>query len=273
MEAQKTILVPWDFTPLSDFALQHALIIAKKAEYSITLLHVVEDKSNIETGKAKLNEVVNKITGENNVPAFARIVAGKIYKIIPNIASEENVELVVMKTDGVVGMQKYIGSRAVKIMRGATVPFIVIQDKPQRQTFDRIVYPIDFRTENKELLSYIFYLNKFYKSKLFLFREHSSDKIFKKRITTNLNFTRQILESKHIEFEIATADGKGNLPDQIVNYAHKVDADLILIQLPRHLTLTRFLLGVNEQPIIANPYKIPVMTVNPKDLTKYGGFS
>ncbi len=81
MEAQKTILVPWDFTPLSDFDLQHAIIIAKKAEYSITLLHVVEDKSNIETGKAKLNEVVNKITGENNIPAFARIVAGKIFKI------------------------------------------------------------------------------------------------------------------------------------------------------------------------------------------------
>lgn len=273
MGDRKTILVPWDFTPLSDFALQHAIIIARKTDYSITLLHIVEDKSNIESLKVKLNEVVNRITSENNIIALGRIETGKIYKAIPDIASEENVELVVMKTDGVKGMQKYIGSRAIKIMRGAIAPFIVVQDKPVSQTFDRIVYPIDFRTENKELLSYIFYLNKFYKSKLFLFKEHSSDKIFKKRITTNLNFTRQILESKHIDFEIATSDGKGNLPDQIVNFAHKVNADLILIQLQRHLTLTRFLLGVNEQPIIANAYKIPVMTVNPKDLTKYAGFS
>lgn len=273
MDARKTILVPWDFTPLSDFAMQHAVIIAKITEYSITLLHVVEDKSSIESAKSRLDEVVKKITGENNIPAHVRIETGKIYKVIPDVASEDHIGLVVMKTDGVKGMQKYVGSRAVKIMRGAIAPFIVVQDKPANQAFDRIVYPIDFRTENKELLSYILYLNKFYKFKLFLFREHSSDKIFKKRITTNLNFTRQILESKRIEFEIATADGKGDLSDQIVNYAHSVNADLILIQLPRHLTLTRFLLGVNEQPIIANPYRIPVMTVNPKDLTKYAGFS
>jgi nucleotide-binding universal stress UspA family protein len=273
MEAQNTIIVPWDFTPLSDYALEHAAIIAKKTECSITLLHVVEHKNNLDTIKAKLDVVANDVARENNIATHVLIEVGKIYKVIPEVASGENVVLVVMKTDGIKGMQKYIGSRAIKIMRGAKAPFIVIQDKPATQSFDRIVYPIDFRAENKELLSYIFYLNKFYKSKLFLFKEQSNDKIFKKKIATNLNFVKQILESKHIEFEIVSADGKGSLPNQVVNYAHKVNADLILIQLPRNLTLTRFLLGVNEQPIVANPYKIPVMTVNPKDLTKYAGFS
>jgi nucleotide-binding universal stress UspA family protein len=272
MDSQKIILVPWDFTPLSDFALQHAIIIAKTTAYEICLLHVVEHQKDAADAEARLEPIAALVAKNNNIKTTVLIEIGKIFKIIPTIASKEEIGLVVMKTDGVKGMQKYVGSNAIKIMRGARAPFIVVQDKPKRDTFERVVYPIDFRVENKELLSYLLYLNKFYKMKLHLVKAQTSDHMFKKNIANNLNYAKQLLESKHFEFEIIPASGKGNFHDEIIEHAHAVNADLILIQLQRNLTLTKFLFGVNEQPIIANQYKIPVMCVNPKELTKYSGF-
>jgi nucleotide-binding universal stress UspA family protein len=272
MDSQKIILVPWDFTPLSDFALQHAIIIAKTTAYEICLLHVIEQKSDASDAKTKLDAIAATVAKENNIQTTVLIEFGKVFTVIPAIASKEEIGLVVMKTDGIKGMQKYIGSNAIKMMRGARAPFIVVQDKPLRDTFERVVYPIDFRIENKELLSYLLYLNKFYKMKLHLVKANNSDKMFKKNITNNLNYAKQLLESKHIEFQIISASGKDNFPNEIIEHAHGVNADLILIQLQRNLTLTKFLFGVNEQPIIANSYKIPVMCVNPKELLTYSGF-
>ncbi len=48
-------------------------------------------------------------------------------------------------------MQKFTGSWALKVIVGSEVPFIVVRDKPHHQEKIRnIIFPIDFRSENKE---------------------------------------------------------------------------------------------------------------------------
>ena len=268
----RSILVPLDFTSLSDFALQHANNIAKVMGHTITLLHIVSSKKAEDEALRKLDEIATENTQKTGIETTKLVVTGDIYKLIPDLASDEKYALGVMKTDGVSGMQKYVGSKAIKIMRGAKNPFIVVQKAPAPIEFATIVYPIDFRTENKELLSYFFYLSKHYKLKLHLFKAKTSDKIYKKNITNNLAYTKQYLESKQMEYYIETAAGEKSYAEEVNDYANKVNADLILIQLQRNLTLTKFLFGVKEQKIIANPYKIAVMCVNPLETTVYGGF-
>jgi nucleotide-binding universal stress UspA family protein len=269
---QKTILVPWDFTPLSEKALLYAIQIAKVVNNNITLLHIAETKKDVASRKQMLDKVAAKVTSDSGIQASSRVEIGSIFKSIAVIASDPDISLAIMKTDGVKGMQKYTGSKAIKIMRGAKAPFIVVQDTPQNKTFERVVYPIDFRTENKELLSYILYLSKLYQSKLYLYKMQTSDTRFKKNITNNINYVRLALESKHIDYEIVSADSNKDFSTGVNDFAKSVNADLIMVQLQRNLTLTKFLFGVKEQGIIANPYKIPVMCVNPLDLTVYGGF-
>ena len=197
---------------------------------------------------------------------------GSVFKNIPIIASDPEIGLGIMKTDGVKGMQKYTGSKAIKIIRGSKAPFVVVQDAPDKVKYERIVYPIDFRTENKELLSHILSLSKLYQSKVYLYKMYSSDSRFKKNITNNVNYVRLALESKHIEHEIVNADSKNTYSKGVNEFAKSINADLIIVQLQRNLTLTKFILGVKEQGIISNPYKIPVLCVNPLDLTVWAGF-
>jgi nucleotide-binding universal stress UspA family protein len=269
---QKNILVPWDFTPSSIFALEHAIKIAKIRNYTISLVHIVEHSRDEKKYNAKLEEIANETNQKTGIPLNALIQSGDVYKTITELAALPETELVIMKTDGISGMQKYTGSRAIKIMRGSKTPYIVVQQSPTADLFHKIVYPVDYRPENKEVASTILNLSKVYSIKVCIIKAFTRDKSFKKNIANNLNFARMTFESKQIDFEIAEAVGDKEYATEVNEYAQKVGGDIILIQLQRNLTLSKFLFGVKEQQIVANPYKIPVMCVNPKELRVYAGF-
>ena len=177
-----------------------------------------------------------------------------------------------MKTDGIRGMQKYTGSLAMKIMRGSKAPFIVVQAPPVVEKFQRVVYPIDYRPENKELITAIINWSKYYDIKLFLYKTKVNDKIYKKHIDNNMNFAKMMFDAKHMNYEITNGTGRSAYAKEVNEFAHSVNADMIIIQLQRNLTVSKFMFGVKEQQIVVNPYKIPVMCMNARELKVYAGF-
>ncbi len=269
---ESTILVPWDFSSSSIFALKHAVNVAKIRHLSITILHIIKADKDETKYLENLKRVANENQDKTGIKTNALIQKGNLYKCIRQLAALPNTVLVVMKTDGVRGSQKYFGSRAIKMMLGSKIPFIVVQEPPLHETFENIVLPIDYRTENKELVSYLLNLSKYYSSKLHILKIFTKDPFYKKNIANNINFAKSMFEGKQIPFEIINVPGKENEAKEITFYAKQINADLILIQLHRNLTATNFLFGVKEQRIIANEYKIPVMCLNPKELTIYTGF-
>jgi nucleotide-binding universal stress UspA family protein len=268
----KNILVPWDFAPSSAYALEHAVKIAKIRNYNISLLHIIKHNKDEANFQAKLQQIANETQSKTGIPTTVLIQHGDVLTTISELASLPDTELVIMKTDGIAGMQKYTGSRAIKIMRGSKSPFLVVQNHPSESMFQKVVFPIDYRSENKEVVNTILNLSKFYNGKIFIFKARSNDKVFKKTIANNLNFSRMMFESKHIDFEIFEAPGVQDYSIEVNEYARSVNGDVIIIQLQRNLTLSKFLLGVKEQSIIANPHKIPVMVINPKEIRVYAGF-
>ncbi len=274
MEAPiKNILVPWDFSEHSYFALQTAVEISKATKYNINLLHIIEKESEESFAREKMAKAVSDAEIKFNLKLGFIIQIGSIYKTISEIASDPYYAFAVMKTDGVRGIQRYTGSRAIKIIEGSKIPFIVVQEAPRKSVFEKVLFPIDYRIENKQLLSYISSFHKFYPFKLVLMRPMTNDIIFKKNIANTVNLAKVLLDSRNIPYEIVTAEDKGNYASQIIECAHNKDCDLIITQLEKNLTLTKFLFGIKEQRILANQYKIPVMCLNPRfDLLKYAGF-
>lgn len=273
MENPKKILVPWDFSERSFFALQNAIEVSKATQYEIELLHIISKRSQEAVAKQKLEKVVSDASAKYNMKPGYLIKVGSIYETIKEVANDPDFGLAVMKTDGVKGIQKYTGSRAMKLIEGCKIPFIVVQQPMKKTHFEKILFPLDYRIENKQILSYITSFSRFYQFKLLLMKPQTNDKIFKKNITNTANLAKVLLETKNIPFEIVTAEGKGNYATQIIETAKTKQCDLIIIQLEKNLTFTKFLFGLKEQKILANDYKIPVMCLNPRlDLSKYGGF-
>ncbi len=57
---------------------------------------------------------------------------------------------------------------------------------------------------------------------------------------------------------------RGNFAQQTIDFAQKINADLILIVTTKNITFADYMVGASEQYIIANSSKIPVCCVNPK---------
>ena len=203
---------------------------------------------------------------------------GKIFKEISDYASKEenNVNFVVMGTHGMKGSQKLFGSWALRVVAGSSVPFIVVQDDPsEKDRYTDIVFPIDFKSENKEKLQWAIFLGKYLNSKIHLYKAPVMDKDLQKKVNVNLNFAIRFLIQNNIEYEIHTASkpGTSNFQKELLVFSKKVNADLILITTTKHITKVDYIFGAKEQYLLSNSEKIPVMCVNPKsNFAKVGQF-
>jgi nucleotide-binding universal stress UspA family protein len=266
-EHKKLIVVPWDFTHVAGHALAHAVKISRMVGNDICLLHIV-DPGIDKKAEGEKTALLKQLTEENgkkyNVPISFQISKGSIFTAIADYANEKEASLVVMGTHGMKGMQKLTGSWALKVIVKSKIPFIVVQDPPADQDrYHNIVFPVDFRGENKEKIKMAIFMGKYFESKIHMVVSVSSDKNIIKKTNINLNFAIKYMIQNNIEYEIHDMP-KGNLAQQTIDFALKINADLILIVTTKNITFADYVVGASEQYIIANSSKIPVCCVNPK---------
>ncbi len=266
-ENKKLIVVPWDFSHVAENALAHAVKISRMINNDICLLHIVDTGIAAKAYTEKSN-LLKRIAEENvnkyNIPIIYHISKGSIFTAIADYVNEKEANLVVMGTHGMKGMQKLTGSWALKVIVKSKIPFIVVQDPPaDQERYHNIVFPVDFRSENKEKIKMAIFMGKYFDSKVHMLVSVSTDKTILRKTKTNLNFAVKYLIQNNIEYEIHDMP-KGKISEQTIEFAQKINADLILIVTTKNITFADYMLGASEQQIIANSSRIPVCCVNPK---------
>ena len=283
-EQPKLIVVPWDFSHVAEHALAHAVKISRMVKNDICLLHIVDPAIKpAEEGekKALLHSVAEENSKKYNTAITSAIEKGSIFTAIADFVNQKGVEdkdkidvtLVVMGTHGMKGMQKLTGSWALKVIVKSTVPFIVVQDPPVDQDrYHNIIFPVDFRKETKEKTKMAIFMGKYFDSKINMLVTAASDKNLIKKTKINLNFAIRYLIQNNIEYAIHEVP-RGNFAEQTLDFAQKINADLILIVTTKNITFADYMVGASEQYIIANSSKIPVCCVNPRaSFAKLGQF-
>ena len=275
-QGKNVIIVTWDFTRMSENALLHAIKLSQNVETKIRLAHVIkaDDPLAHSEAESKLKKEIGRIQEEHKVLCESVILEGSLFSAISHYLSESDAIMVIMGTHGIKGSQKYFGSHALKVIVGSAVPFIVVHDKPETMNrYSNIVFPIDFKSENKEKLQWAIYLGKYFNSKVHLFKAPVSDSSLAKKVNVNLNFAIRFLIQNNLDYEIHTARKSGNFGKEIISFSKEINADLILITTTKHISFLDYLFGASEQYIIDNPSGIPVMCVNPKaSFAKMGQF-
>jgi nucleotide-binding universal stress UspA family protein len=262
----KIIVVPWDFTPVTEYALQHAVKISRMTHNDVCLLHIVEKittEGGIKAKQAAMTIKGNEIERKYGVTVKTHVQRGTIFKQIPEFVNDRSASLVVMGTHGMNGMQKLTGSWALKVIAKSRVPFIVVQAPPvDMEKFRIIVCPIDWRAEEKEKLSMAIFMSKYFDTKVHILKATRKDESLAKKANLNLNFTVRMLIQNNIEYEIREVPSD-KLGEQTIEIAQQLNADLILIMTTKDITFADYVVGAKEQYIIANSQKIPVCCVNP----------
>lgn len=274
MEHEKSlIMVTWDFTEKSVYAVEHAVQMSSMIKGEIAVVHIVKKDDEIHDAEKRMSEQVRKKFSDPSLNFTFIVRSGSIFHTIGELTSELNVVLVVMGTHGITGMQKFLGSWALKVIASSKAPFIVVQESPKSEAMKNIVMPINYKRETKECVALTHYFSKKFGTKFHLFRAKYSDSTFRKGLDSNMFFITKYFNSKSIHFESQMSVGENDFGKETIQYAKKVDADAILLMTTRDIGFADYVLGPQEQYIIANNERIPVICINPRPAKNVGGFS
>ncbi len=268
-QTAQNIVVPIDFTPITENALQYACTIAAKNSDAIQLIHIVKKgELNINSIDIKLKNLASEYSKKYSISIHANIKEGSIFSDIAEFAEEIKAVLIIMGTHGVKGMQYVIGAFAIKVISSSTVPVLITQAQSKlKDSFSRIVIPIDHTGENKQKALQTIQFAKIFNSEVYLFKQNSGDEDKKNRTQLNLNFFKKLLLSQDVncyveEMSISAKD----FHKEFIKFAEKISADLIIILTSHDKGIIDYVLGPTEQQVINNTANIPVMCVNPLQL-------
>lgn len=264
-------LVPTDYSKVADCAVNHAVKLAQTLKGEIQLLHVVAKDKEVEENKLKLQKIAADIGKTSNVKVDFIVRVGNIFDDIGKVASELKAQLIIMGTHGVKGFQHITGSHALKVITNSKVPFIVVQQRNIREGYSKIVLPLELAKETKQKIAITISMAKYFNSKIYVFSPMETDEYLKNSAVRNLNYTKSEMQINKIPFETATAEKSGNFVKQLLQFASKIDADLITMLNIQDIGLTEFIAGPDEQQIITNETQIPVLCMNPVNVTVNSG--
>ena len=290
IQSTNKILVPIDFSEQSLIALEQSYNLAREYNAEITLLHVIEESgmltkffSNQQHDDVKknvqkeLDKLAADVTKKVKIVVNTLVAKGSIYEKVAEVAELINATFIVMGTNGDDGKRKrFIGSNALRVVRESVVPVITIKGKHHRKGCKNIVLPLDLSKETREKVTKAIELSKLFGgatirvvSVLF-----TTDEFVVNRLTRQLGQVKTFLEKEEIECTaeiIKGIKGEETLAENILEYATKVEGDLIMIMTQQEVDFTQYFIGSSAQEII-NHSVIPVLSIRPlhkKDTTLF----
>jgi nucleotide-binding universal stress UspA family protein len=238
----KRILVPIDFSEYSLEALKVAAQIAKKNNYEIILLHLLElphQSSDMFGNSNSIPEIIffkNKAIEKleeiiesdflQGIDVLEAIEINKVHSGIIDVSTKNNVDLIVMGSHGTSGFNEMlVGTNTGKTVRYSEIPVLVIKKETKEFNASHFVFASDFSEETKKPFQKMLDFAKIFKSKLFLVTI-CTPAAFK---TTQA--CKKIMEDYLADFDIDNYStyiyNDTNIEDGIINFANSVDADLM----------------------------------------------
>jgi len=271
----RTILVPTDFSETCEIALKHAAEIAKSYNGEIMLVHVINRETHSYLSKndlgieyiiKKLEEMASSIESSYQVEVGISAIEGSIYDIIPELTTEETIDLMIMGNKGKHGIQNLTGGHAIKLLSRSTVPAIIVQERIFGDGYKKIVVPVQ-NIHNIDLkIEWTAQIAKLFTSTVHLFRIRETDELINRDVDFATEEIIKGLEAQTIDYVIETADEERHFADQILEYSIENRADLILILTNANEYIPEFLFGPWDETLIYNESQIPVMCINPRKI-------
>jgi nucleotide-binding universal stress UspA family protein len=179
--------------------------------------------------------------------------------------------MIVTGTHGAAGFEEFwIGSNANKIVSSSSCPVITIRGGINVQRpLERIVVPIDSAEETRQKASFAGYLAKKHNATIYILKLHTS-KIKAMRQKVNI-YTAQVasyFDEEKIPYQVDQVEC-ANISDATIEYATKIDANLIAVMTEQETTTANIFLGPYAHQIV-NHSPFPVLSIHSKD-TLAGG--
>ncbi|WP_430614911.1 universal stress protein [Flavobacterium sp. JP2137] len=261
----KKILVPTDFSAHANSALHAAAIIARKCQAEVILLHIIElpqqATDEISIG-AEIPEVMffknaaeNRLLELAHSPVLEGLNVSQVLKLdrtfmgVIKVAEINDVDLIIMGSHGASGAKEmFIGSNTEKVVRSSEVPVLVIKEKISEFEVKDFIFASDFSESMKAPFLKALKFNKVFGSKLHLLMVNTPNS-FKTTQAAEEQLEAFLSDITDKEFEL-TIYNDINIEQGILNYAKKIDADLIGLSTHGRKGISHFLNGSITEDLV-----------------------
>ncbi len=270
----KNIIVGIDFSPNSINALKHAVAISLKSGGALHLIWVKSPSTTkiIETDikdhvlqivQTKLNELLKDCKAEApKSEARSVILEGKPANEMIKYASNLPDSLIVIGTHGASGFEEmFVGSNAFKIVSMSPVPVMVLREGIQiNRDLTQILVPIDTSFETLQKMKYAMKFAKVFSAKILLLGLISEQPETKHIVSVQLGHAMRMLEQANIRHDWTSLEIKGNISKEVVDFAKKLDVNLMIIMREEEQEFSDFWLGTTTRQVL-NTTPMPLLII------------
>ena len=270
IQETRIILVPVDFTDLTELALDHAVTLASSFGYGIHILHVTGkgQKSGLDEEEARplMQQLSSSLAQETGLLVKSSLAEGNVFKTIGMVADELQAAFVVMGVHGKKGVQHLVGSYAYQVVCCANVPVLVVKQKHQSMGFKNIIVPIDFSRRSAQKVSQAIKFAQFFGATIRVFGFLSSTN--KAKIINKEALLKSITDFFKENGVKVTTDLMINpgmdWPDALMSFAREKDADLVMIVAEKGGRI-QDIFTQNYTEKILDKVDVPVLTIMPTE--------
>jgi nucleotide-binding universal stress UspA family protein len=270
---KKNIVVGVDFSNSSHNAMRHAVSLAIKTNAEIHLVwvktpsvsnNVTEDGGDnyIQKVQSSLEEWKNECKLEApNVEVNTVILEGKVHVEILKYASNLSIPIVVMGTHGTSGFEEgYIGNNANRLIKDAKVPILIMRENIEiKRDLHNIYAPIDLSFETLQKMRYATYLAKCFAAKVTIAGVYYPNNADTRHIiNVQMRHASDMCEDTNVRHEMVPLTVQKDYVQTLLNHAHEMDANLIVIM--REESETDFTSSSNMTEILSTS-KMPLLII------------
>ena len=270
LQERGTLLIPIDFTEQSLLAIKQAYNLAKYTHSKIVLIHSYEKVGG--EMYEELKALTKQTEVESGVPTEFMNVKGDIYQEVPRVAAEINATVVIVGLESHMSSKNIIGSSASKMIRDCICPVISIRGKEHKDGCENILLPLDLSRESREKVDVAVQFAHYFGASIRILGIFSlSDAVYENQLLAYSHQVKQYIKGKGISCSNKSL-ASDNIAEAIVEYANKIESDLIIIMNKPTLNIKEFFSGTEAQKVV-DISNLPVMTINPlkkESMTHFG---
>ncbi|WP_417608380.1 universal stress protein [Owenweeksia hongkongensis] len=257
-------LVPYDFSAVTKAALDYSIMLSKSFPGEIEVLHIIESEDQRKAAEDKLEQIITSLKVNSGTVLTQKVRVGNILEDINMEANEGHAQLLVMGTHGSHGLQKLLGSNAIRIITNSKTPFVITQSKAV-DDIKNIVIPVDLTKERMQILRFATLAAAKFNARVHLVCKAETDEFLMNKLNNNIQQAKSYLSKEGVSHEVHLLAGKKSLQDEVMDYGYEIGTDLFAIAHYPKGILPQF--DSFSQAMITNPKEVPVLIVNASEIT------
>jgi nucleotide-binding universal stress UspA family protein len=278
----KKVLVAVDFSPVSRWALDCAIALARSFNAKLSLLHIVEwpsallhayphEAERVEAQRrCHAEKILPTLVGPQNrddLDARFLVRAGEIQEVIEAVIDEERADVLVLGTHGRgLFARCVLGSVTNALLRQVNIPVLTVSHATNRLRFERVLFATDFGVDAHKAFRHALDFAAATDSTLVV--AHAIDSMDAQATTEGRQQTLRLIHERLDEYRaegtlrkvpVVLRLAEGSAGEWLVRIADQHEADLLILGLRRKGLIERALLGSTAEFVIRSS-RIPVLS-------------